>query len=59
MARLCSPGIYERRKPEDSVLYRTLETHLERASSLSWRTITPVSGPPQRRPDSNLRFTDR
>jgi len=26
MARLCSPGIYERRTPEDSVLYRTLQT---------------------------------
>jgi Transposase zinc-binding domain/Putative transposase len=29
MARGCSPAAYERRQPETSVLYRTLETHLE------------------------------
>jgi hypothetical protein len=29
MARLCAPATYERRQPEDSVLYRTLDAHLE------------------------------
>jgi hypothetical protein len=29
MARLCALATYERRQPEDSVLYRTLDAHLE------------------------------
>jgi len=30
IAATCAPPLYQRRQPEGSVLYRTLETHLER-----------------------------
>ena len=29
MPRLCVPPTYQRHRPEDTVLYRTLEVHLE------------------------------
>ena len=30
IAATCAPPLYQRRQPEGSVLYRTLETHLDR-----------------------------